>query len=97
MKMMDAGDSQKAGEKLLTRHPSGLVGILILDALRYKPHPTHSSVDESLRIVGQLQPQRAFFTHICHDLEHERAESLLPKNVRLAYDGLEIIAGDFLR
>jgi phosphoribosyl 1,2-cyclic phosphate phosphodiesterase len=64
--------------------------VLFLDALRYKPHPTHSTVDQSKKTVELLAPRRAFFTHICHDLGHERAESLLPPNVRLAYDGLEI-------
>lgn len=64
--------------------------VLFLDALRYKPHPTHSTVDLSKKTVELLAPRRAFFTHICHDLGHERAESLLPPNIRLAYDGLEI-------
>ena len=64
--------------------------VLFLDALRYKPHPTHSTVDRSVRTVEKLAPRRAFFTHICHDLGHERAESLLPPHIRLAYDGLEI-------
>jgi phosphoribosyl 1,2-cyclic phosphate phosphodiesterase len=64
--------------------------VLFLDALRYKPHPTHSTVDRSLAYVELLKPKRTFFTHICHDLGHERAESLLPSHVRLAYDGLRI-------
>jgi phosphoribosyl 1,2-cyclic phosphate phosphodiesterase len=64
--------------------------VLFLDALRYKPHPTHSTVDRSIKTVEKLAPRRAFFTHICHDLGHERAESLLPPHIRLAYDGLEI-------
>ncbi len=68
--------------------------VLFLDALRYKPHPTHSTVDRSIRTVEALKPKRAYFTHIGHDLGHERAESLLPPNIRLAYDGLEIsVAG----
>jgi phosphoribosyl 1,2-cyclic phosphate phosphodiesterase len=67
--------------------------VLFLDALRFKPHPTHSTVDRSIRTVEQLAPRRAFFTHICHDLAHERTERLLPPNVRLAYDGLEIQVG----
>jgi len=71
----------------------GGLDVLFLDALRYKPHPTHSTVDRSIKTVEQLLPRRAFFTHICHDLAHERAESLLPSNVRLAYDGLEIEVG----
>ncbi len=67
--------------------------VLFLDALRYKPHPTHSTVDRSIKTVERLAPRRAYFTHICHDLAHERAESLLPPNIRLAYDGLEIEVG----
>lgn len=69
----------------------GGLDVLFLDALRYKPHPTHSTVDRSLQTVEKLAPRRAFFTHISHDLGHERAESLLPSPVRLAYDGLEIL------
>jgi phosphoribosyl 1,2-cyclic phosphate phosphodiesterase len=65
--------------------------VLFLDALRYKPHPTHSTVDRSVKTVEQLSPRRAFFTHISHDLPHERTESLLPPNVRLAFDGLELL------
>lgn len=63
---------------------------LFLDALRYKPHPTHSTVAQSLKIVEALQPRMTYFTHICHDLGHQRAESMLPDNVRLAYDGLTV-------
>lgn len=66
------------------------VEVLFLDALRYKPHPTHSTVERSLRTVERLNPRAAYFTHISHDLEHARAESLLPEGVHLAYDGLEL-------
>ena len=68
--------------------------VLFLDALRYKPHPTHSTVDRSVKTAQSLGARRAFFTHICHDLGHARAESLLPPNIRLAYDGLELTVGD---
>ncbi len=64
--------------------------ILFLDALRRKPHPTHSSVENSLRIVELLKPKRAFFTHICHDLGHEETNATLPPHVRLAHDGLKL-------
>jgi len=67
--------------------------VLFLDALRYKPHPTHSTVDRSTATAEKLAARRTFFTHICHDLRHERAESLLPAHVRLAYDGLELVVG----
>jgi len=64
--------------------------ILFLDALRHKPHPTHSTVKNSLSIVERLKPKRAFFTHISHDLPHEATNATLPRHVRLAYDGMEI-------
>jgi len=64
--------------------------VLFLDALRYKPHPTHSTVERSVKTAGDLRARRTFLTHICHDLGHERAEGLLPPHVRLAYDGLEL-------
>jgi phosphoribosyl 1,2-cyclic phosphate phosphodiesterase len=63
---------------------------LFLDALRHKPHPTHSTVAQSLKWVEELKPRMAYFTHICHDLGHARTEATLPPNVHLAYDGLEI-------
>ncbi len=67
--------------------------VLFLDALRHKPHPTHSTVNESLRIVEELKPRLAIFTHICHDLGHEQTERTLPPHVRLGYDGMEIHLG----
>ena len=64
--------------------------ILFLDALRHKPHPTHSTVDNSLRIVDRVAPKRAFFTHICHDLPHKVTNASLPPHVRLSYDGMKL-------
>lgn len=64
--------------------------ILFLDALRYKPHPTHSTVEQALKIVQEVKPKRAFFTHICHDLPHAETEASLPAGVRLAYDGMKL-------
>jgi phosphoribosyl 1,2-cyclic phosphate phosphodiesterase len=61
---------------------------LVLDALRYTPHPMHSNVEQSLKLVEELKPRKAWFTHICHDLAHEETNSRLPENVRLSYDGL---------
>lgn len=64
--------------------------ILFLDALRRRPHPTHSSLDDSLKLVERLQPRRAFFTHMSHDLGHEETNAKLPPHVRLAHDGLKL-------
>jgi phosphoribosyl 1,2-cyclic phosphate phosphodiesterase len=64
--------------------------VLFLDALRHRPHPTHSTVAKSIETTQELKPRRAYFTHICHDLPHEKTEADLPDGVHLAYDGLEI-------
>jgi phosphoribosyl 1,2-cyclic phosphate phosphodiesterase len=64
--------------------------ILFLDALRYTPHPTHSTVEQSLKIVNEVNPKRAFFTHICHDLGHAATDAALPTGVRLAFDGMKL-------
>jgi phosphoribosyl 1,2-cyclic phosphate phosphodiesterase len=64
--------------------------VLILDALRHEPHPSHSHLEKSIAIVEQLKPQRAFFTHMSHDLDHAATDALLPPHIRLAYDGLKI-------
>ena len=64
--------------------------ILFLDALRYTPHPTHSTVKQSLQIAEEVKPKRTFFTHICHDLPHEATNAALPPNVRLAFDGMKV-------
>jgi phosphoribosyl 1,2-cyclic phosphate phosphodiesterase len=64
--------------------------VVILDALRHKPHPTHLSVEQSLEVVERLKPRRAYFTHIAHDLAHEETNALLPPHVRVAYDGQKL-------
>lgn len=64
--------------------------VLILDALRHQPHPTHSNVEQSLALVERLKPRRAFFTHIAHELGHQETNAALPPHVRLAYDGLKL-------
>lgn len=67
---------------------------LILDALRDIPHPMHQTVDQALALIKTLNPRRAWFTHIAHDLPHAETSERLRKlgfdNVHLAYDGLEI-------
>ncbi|MGE0043561.1 MAG: MBL fold metallo-hydrolase [Vicinamibacterales bacterium] len=66
------------------------VELLVLDALRHRPHPTHFTVAQALDVVGTLAPRRAWFTHICHDLPHAATNATLPDGVELAYDGLVI-------
>lgn len=68
--------------------------VLILDALRPKPHPTHSSIEQSLGLVERLRARRAFFTHIAHEVRHAETNAALPPHVRLAYDGLQVELAD---
>jgi phosphoribosyl 1,2-cyclic phosphate phosphodiesterase len=64
--------------------------VLIIDALRERPHATHFSVGQSLEVVERVQPRRAYFTHISHQLDHAATNARLPEHVELAYDGLRI-------
>lgn len=70
--------------------------VLILDALRHRPHPTHFSVAEALDAAARIGAGHTYFTHICHDLPHAATCEALPGGVSLAYDGLvlDIEAGD---
>ncbi len=62
--------------------------VLVLDALRYKPHPGHFCLDEALEVIDRVKPKQAYLTHMSHDIEHAATNRKLPKNVELAYDGL---------
>jgi phosphoribosyl 1,2-cyclic phosphate phosphodiesterase len=61
--------------------------VLILNALRFDPHPLHFTVHQALEIVEQLGPRQTFFTHITHDLDHATVNRQLPPWAQLAYDG----------
>jgi phosphoribosyl 1,2-cyclic phosphate phosphodiesterase len=64
--------------------------VLILDGLRQKPHPTHFTLDEAVEVARLLRPRQTYFTHICHDLDHEATNATLPAGMELAYDGLVV-------
>ena len=65
--------------------------VLVLNALRIEPHPTHLNLEEALEMVALLKPKRVYFTHISHLLGfHEEVTQQLPENVYLAYDNLQI-------
>jgi phosphoribosyl 1,2-cyclic phosphate phosphodiesterase len=65
------------------------VKLLVIDALRHKPHPTHLSVNQALEVASKVQPQQTLFTHICHELP-QSTETKLPEGVGIAYDGLRV-------
>lgn len=64
--------------------------VLVLDALRYEPHPTHFSLREALEVAASLKPRRTFLTHLSHTFDHGPTQAELPENVWLAYDGLGV-------
>lgn len=66
------------------------VRVVILDALRHKPHPTHFTVAQALEALARMKPRQAYLTHICHDLPHAATSAALPPGVELAYDGLTL-------
>ncbi|MCR5395438.1 MAG: MBL fold metallo-hydrolase [Bacteroidales bacterium] len=76
---------------------SKLQGIdtLIIDALRWTPHPTHFSVEQALEVVHRMQPRQTYFTHMGHAIGlHAQTDTKLPAGVHLAYDGLVIEVND---
>jgi phosphoribosyl 1,2-cyclic phosphate phosphodiesterase len=62
--------------------------VLVLDALRLKPHPGHFSLDEALETISRVGAKKAYLTHMSHDLDHAETNKILPSHVELAYDGL---------
>ena len=66
--------------------------VWILDALRYKAHPTHANVETALAWIAHVQPKRAILTNLHHDIDYERLKSELPLGVEPAYDGMTVTA-----
>ncbi|MGB7158757.1 MAG: MBL fold metallo-hydrolase [Tepidisphaeraceae bacterium] len=67
--------------------------VLVLDALQWKKHATHFSVEEAMEAAGRIGAKQTLFTHIAHALAHEETNKLLPPNMQLAYDGQRVVAG----
>lgn len=70
-----------------------LTGIetLILSALRHETSPLHLTVDEAIAFANTCKAKKTYLTHISHELDHTKTEAYLPSNIRLAYDGLDLI------
>ncbi|MBR9978747.1 MAG: MBL fold metallo-hydrolase [Bacteroidetes bacterium] len=64
--------------------------VLILDALRHTPHPTHFTLGQAIETAHRIGARRTFFTHIAHNIQHERDSRLLPETMEFSYDGLLI-------
>jgi phosphoribosyl 1,2-cyclic phosphate phosphodiesterase len=67
------------------------VKVLVVNALRITPHESHFNLEEALEFITRVSPEKAYITHISHLLGfHKEVQKELPKNVYLAYDGLEL-------
>ncbi len=66
------------------------VDVMILDALRYRPHPSHICVEESLTLLSAIGANMSYLIHLCHDVDHAELEAKLPPTVHVSYDGLKI-------
>jgi phosphoribosyl 1,2-cyclic phosphate phosphodiesterase len=62
--------------------------VLILDALRYRPHPTHFSIEEAVAASGRIGARRTILTHLAHEVDHDAPAFPLPAGVEFGYDGL---------
>ena len=83
--LTDMSDIPESGFALLQN-----LDVLVIDALRRTPHPSHSNLETSLQFAEKIRPRQTYFTHMSHDLGHAETEIELPPNVRLAYDGLRL-------
>jgi phosphoribosyl 1,2-cyclic phosphate phosphodiesterase len=81
-------DCKLIPEETITRMRG--LDLLIIDALRYRPHPTHLHLAQTLAYIAELKPRHALLTHISHDIAHANASRHLPDGVELAYDGLKL-------
>ena len=64
--------------------------VVVLDALRERPHPTHFSLAEAMDASRRIGARQTYFTHMCHDLPHAATCARLPADMALAYDGLQL-------
>lgn len=64
--------------------------VLVLDALRIRPHVTHFSLDQAVEVARRLRPRQTYFTHVSHELDYDSTNARLPPGMALSYDGLEL-------
>ncbi len=64
--------------------------LMILDALRDRPHNAHLTLNDSIALLQRIRARRAFVTHLCHDLEHTATAQRLPKGIDIPWDGLTL-------
>jgi len=62
--------------------------VLVLDALRPDPHPTHFSFDKAVNVARRIGARQTYFVHMTHNVRHAEANARLPEDMQLAHDGL---------
>lgn len=67
--------------------------VLVLDALQYKRHTTHFSIEQAIEVAQRIGAKTTYFTHIAHAVRHEVTNRELPEGIELSYDGLRMTAG----
>ena len=70
------------------------IDVWIIDCLRYKPHPTHSTFDQVMGWINDLKPKQAVLTNMHIDIDYETIKNEVPNNVVPAYDGMTITYKD---
>ncbi len=63
--------------------------VLVIDALRYRKHETHFSIEEAIEAAQKINAKQTYFTHMTHDIVHDEANKKLPTHIEFAYDGLK--------
>lgn len=63
---------------------------LILDAVRYKPHPNHFHFEQAVEVALRIGARQTYFTHLSHDYDHDKVNAELPPGISLSWDGLRI-------
>ena len=90
--LTDCSEIPKSSYRLLEN-----LDVLIIGALRYREHSTHFNIEQAITEINKISPNKAYFTHICHDVEHFRLikelkekaqENTLIKKIKPAHDGL---------
>jgi len=69
------------------------VEVLVLSALRYRPHPTHFNFEQAIAVAARIGARRTIFTHLAHDVDHGAPQIALPAGVEIGWDGLVVELG----
>ncbi len=68
----------------------GDLDVMILDALRHRPHRTHLTVTDSVALLARIAARQSYLIHLCHEVDHGAVQATLPAGVAVSYDGLAI-------